>query len=173
LFIPNLSGLLTKIIWEKSLTQSSHDRTATVWEALRITSETYGLGVGLGSNRPSGMLFYIASNLGIPGLVLFASTMWVLYRAMGAALRSNSNSKQAASFLVAAGWATVIELVAMASSGGDVTSSLLWVCMALVATGSRTLWLRSQEVVEPIELPESCRVESLNPLIILREEYIS
>jgi hypothetical protein len=83
------------------------------------------------------------------------------------------NSKQAASFLVAAGWATVIELVAMASSGGDVTSSLLWVCMALVATGSRTLWLRSKEAVEPIELPESCRVESLNPLIILREEYIS
>jgi hypothetical protein len=173
LFVPNLSGLLTKIIWEKGRTQSSHDRTATIWEALRITSETYGLGVGLGSNRPSGMLFYIASNLGIPGLVLFAATMWVLYRAMGAALRSNLSSKQAASFLVAAGWATVIELVAMASSGGDVTSSLLWVCMALVATGSRTLWLRSQEAVEPIELPESCRVETLNPLVILREEYIS
>jgi hypothetical protein len=173
LFIPNLSGLLSKIILQKSMTQSSHDRTATVWEALRITSETYGLGVGLGSNRPSGMLFYISSNLGIPGLVLFASTMWVLYRTMSAALRSNLSSKRAASFLVAAGWATVIELVAMASSGGDITSPLLWVCMALVATGSRALWLRCQEASEPIELPESCRVETLNPLIILREEFIS
>ena len=169
-FIPNFHDLLTKIIWHKTDSQSSRDRATTVWEALRITVETYGLGVGLGSNRPSGMLFYIASNLGLPGVIVFAWLIWAIYRTVGAALRLDLRIDRATVYLSAIGWATAIELVAMASSGGDMTGSLLWVCLGVAATGARATWLRSHEVPEPIELPESCVITVAAP-IILREEY--
>jgi hypothetical protein len=169
--IPNLRELATKIIWHKTESQSSRDRAATIWEALRITSETYGMGVGLGSNRPSGMLFYIASNLGIPGLLVFTWMIWAIYRTLGSALRSKLTSDRAAAYLGAVGWATAIELVAMASAGGDMMGPLLWVCLGVTAAGSRAVWLRRQDGPEVIELPESCRIRTVTPLIILREEY--
>jgi hypothetical protein len=169
-FIPDFPGTLPKILWDKAQSQSSRDRTTTIWEALRITSETYGMGVGLGSNRPSGMLFYIASNLGIPGLVLFVLMLSAIYRAVRSALRSSSAADRATGYLGAAGWATAIALAAMASSGADMTTPQLWVCLGMVAAGSRAVGLRREEA-EPIELPESCRIKSVSPLIILREEY--
>ena len=38
----------------------------------QLLAETFGLGVGLGGNRPSSFLMYILSNIGIPGIILFA-----------------------------------------------------------------------------------------------------
>ncbi len=171
IFIPHLTELLTKIVWHKSQSQSSHDRATTIWEALRITSATYGMGVGLGSNRPSGMLFYIASNLGIPGLVAFTSMLWAIYRIFGTALHSSPRRDRAAVYLGAAAWACAIELIAMASAGGDMSGPLLWVCVGILAAGTRAVWLRRHEAAEPIELPERCRIRVPESLIILREEY--
>jgi hypothetical protein len=170
-FIPNFHDMLAKILWQKGQSQSSHDRTATIWEALRITSETYGMGAGLGSNRPSGMLFYVASNLGIPGLLLFTLTVGAVYQALRLALRSSSTTARAPAYLGAMGWAAAIELITMASAGGDMSGSLMWVCIGIAATGSRAVWLSIQSVPTPIELPESCRIRSVGELVILHEEY--
>lgn len=43
--------------------------------AIWLLWETYGLGVGLGSNRASSYLTGLASNVGIPGLVLFLAAV--------------------------------------------------------------------------------------------------
>jgi hypothetical protein len=171
LCVPNLHGLLTKIVWHKTQSQSGRDRTTTIWEALRITAETYGMGAGLGSNRPSGMFFYIASNLGIPGLIAFSLLIWSIYRIVGQALRSSVAPNPATTCLQAIGWATAVEMIAMASAGGDISGSLLWVCIALTATGGRAVWLRSTDMLDPIELPESCRIEPEGTLIVLLKEY--
>lgn len=171
LFIPNFREILSRILFDKAQSQSSRDRTTTIWEALQITRETYGLGAGIGSNRPSGMLFYIASNLGFPGLLLFASTIWAIYQTFASALRANPSYTRTVGLLSAMAWATAIELVAMSSAGGDMSSSLLWVCLSVLATGSRALWLRPQKDAQPIVLPESRRIGSVGVPIILTEEF--
>ncbi len=170
-FIPHLNELLTKIVWHKSQSQSSRDRATTIWEALRITKETYGMGVGLGSNRPSGMLFYIASNLGIPGLIAFAAMIFTIYRLFATALRAYPVRDRAAVYLGAAGWACAIELLAMASAGGDMSGPLLWNCIGMWAAGSHAIWLRGHGAADAIELPERRRhILPSSGLIILREE---
>ena len=171
IFIPHLNELLTKIVWHKSQSQSSRDRATTIFEALRITTETYGMGVGLGSNRPSGMLFYIASNLGIPGLIAFTALVWTIYRVYAAALRANPRRDRLVVYLGVAGWACAIELIAMASAGGDMSGPLLWNCIGILAAGNRALWLHGADAREPIELRWNCRVRELETIIVLREEY--
>ncbi len=170
LFIPDFGQLIAKILWHKADSQSGRDRATTMWEALQITSETYGMGAGLGSNRPSGMVFYIASNLGLPGLMLFALLIWAIYRTLRTAIRASPSLSRARGYLGAAGWATAIALAAMATTGGDMTGPQLWICLGIAATGSRAIWLRLQDA-EPIELPGYCRIEPVSPLIVLREEY--
>jgi hypothetical protein len=158
LFIPNFSAVLAKILWQKTDSQSGHDRATTMWEAVRITAETCGMGAGLGSNRPSGMLFYIASNLGLPGLMLFGVMIAAIYKSLFAGLRSTSPFDRTRGYLGAAGWATAISLTAMAVTGGDITGSQLWICVGVAATGSRAVWLH-HEAVGPIELQQYAMVE--------------
>jgi hypothetical protein len=169
LFIPNFSALLSKILWEKSDSQSGRDRATTMWEALRITAETCGMGAGLGSNRPSGMFFYIASNLGLPGLMLFGLMIWAIYKTLSAALRSSPAFDRARGYLGAAGWATAISLTALAVTAGDITGSQLWVCVGVAATGSRAVWLGRQgaDQMEPPPLV----IEPVPAHIVLHEEY--
>jgi hypothetical protein len=182
LFIPNFSAILGKILWQKGDSQSGRDRATTMWEALRITAETCGMGAGLGSNRPSGMLFYIASNLGLPGLMLFGLMILAIYKTLGAALRSSAAFDPARGYLGAAGWATAISLTALAVTAGDITGSQLWVCVGVAATGSRAVWMH-HEAAGPIELPQYAMVEpeplielvyAIEPVstpIVLGEEY--
>jgi hypothetical protein len=160
IFVPHRDELLVRIIWQKAASQSTHDRTATIIEARRITLETFGLGAGLGSNRPSGMFFYIASNLGIPGLIAFAATIGAIYRAFRIAQRCNFQPGRLTAFLSAAAWSCTIELFAMASAGGDMSGPMLWVSLSILAVGSRTVWLRRGQAEEPFELHESMAVTS-------------
>lgn len=55
----------------KSKTSSFINRTTADLHALNLFFNTYGLGVGLGSNRPSSLLPYLLSQLGIVGTSLF------------------------------------------------------------------------------------------------------
>jgi hypothetical protein len=46
-----------------------------------VSEETYFLGAGLGSNRPSSFLAYLVSNMGLPGLISFLGFVFFLARA--------------------------------------------------------------------------------------------
>lgn len=150
-FIPNFRGVLTEVLWEKNLSVSGQDRGNTIWQAFEITIESLGLGVGLGSNRPSGMLFYIMSNLGIPGLAIFCSLVYVTCRfalKSGVSVRSDS---PVGGYLNAAMWAFAIELLAMVVSGADISAPQLWVVWALVvATGSHA-WVVARAADESVD----------------------
>jgi hypothetical protein len=117
--LPDFRGLLDKILFSKGETVSAQARSATMWEAIQIAAETWGLGVGLGSNRPSGMFFYIISNLGLPGTFLFGyliyATRWIVTQAK----REPVAVSVVGGYLTAAGWAFGIQLVAMGMSGAD------------------------------------------------------
>lgn len=63
--------LINIFVINKSETVSFSSRTSADLHALYIFFNTYGLGVGLGSNRPSSLLPYLLSQLGIVGTFLF------------------------------------------------------------------------------------------------------
>jgi hypothetical protein len=132
--LPHFHDVIENIIWKKQDSISGRDRTATSLQAIVITFETWGLGAGLGSNRPSGMIFYIMSNLGVGGLMLFGlmiyqTRLWVRRIATGPTRDSYAHS-----IAIAAGWAFAFQLVAMSISGADISSPHIWIAWALVLT---------------------------------------
>lgn len=63
------------VLLEKSQTMSFLHRISSDLHALWLLEQSYGLGVGLGSNRPSSFLTYMLGNVGILGFLLFFSAI--------------------------------------------------------------------------------------------------
>ena len=76
LFVPSLVlsvwNLLDVSLFQKADSESAQERGELNTQAMRIFSDTYGLGAGVGSTRTSNYILLLASNLGAVGLVLFA-----------------------------------------------------------------------------------------------------
>lgn len=131
-FLPNFDRLLEEVFFKKAESISAKNRTATQWQALMITRQSSGLGVGLGSNRPSGMLFYILSDLGVPGLLLFAYCLYVTFSLIGTSIQPRLRCAAARGYLKGSASAFVVTLFTMIISGADVTTPLIWITWSLV-----------------------------------------
>lgn len=152
LLLPHAGQVLREAIWEKSQSGSGSHRTATAMHALYLVPQTFGLGAGLGSNRPSGMLFYLVSNLGIPGLLLFINMLYVS-RAL-AIQAAGSIECGLVPAIRAHGWAFIAILLAMIISGADITSSQLWVPWAIFLGACRYAYL-SQSLEDNVFVREA------------------
>jgi len=73
--------ILEMYFFKKTETLSYFSRTTADLHGISLFFKTYGLGVGLGSNRPSSLLPYLLSQLGIIGTFLFIIFMFkiILY----------------------------------------------------------------------------------------------
>lgn len=69
--IDNVTKIIDTYLINKPQSTSFSKRTTADLHALKLFLDTYGLGVGLGSNRPSSLLPYLLSQLGIIGTSLF------------------------------------------------------------------------------------------------------
>jgi hypothetical protein len=83
--LPTLAFLRINPLWldifqsvtvDKSDTISYRDRLTANLQTWRILLDTYFLGAGLGSNRPSGLLHMIISTTGVLGAVMFVWFFW-------------------------------------------------------------------------------------------------
>jgi hypothetical protein len=122
---PDLSEAVKSITFDKVDTLSMVHRIAADIHALTLVGSTYGLGVGLGSNRPSSLLTALVSTVGIPGTILFATC---LYHIFGSAPRRSEPTSVHIAF-----WALVALSIAQAVSVPDITSPALWALLAMVA----------------------------------------
>jgi hypothetical protein len=86
------------------------------------------------------MPFYVLSNLGLPGTVLFVwlvSQLCVQYFQ-----RTGRNSDYATRrFIQATGAAFMANFLAMVFSGAEITVPLLWILWAMLLAGIRRAWL--------------------------------
>jgi len=85
----------------------------------QIVQETAGLGVGLGSHRPSSLFFLVLSCLGIVGTILLAAL--VIVALVSAARRQES---------APAGWALLGILVSGVIAVPDLSMPLIWIGLA-------------------------------------------
>jgi hypothetical protein len=135
LLIPEFQRVLDTVLWRKSASMSGRDRLATDWQALQLTLTTVGLGVGLGSNRPSGLLFYIISDLGLPGFVSFIYLLCVTQHLVKRTILATNNELRC--LLRAASWAFAAELLVVSISGAEIASPLVWVSWGLLVATCR------------------------------------
>lgn len=103
---------------EKTDTSSFATRNAANARAVELVLETFGLGVGLGGNRPSSLLLFLASCLGVIGLAAFTIMVVVAVRA---------NRTPGA---VGARWGLLGALIGGVVAVPDLSTPLLWVALA-------------------------------------------
>lgn len=104
-------------------------RRASDRRAWVLLAETWGLGVGLGSHRPSGYLHAVAANTGLIGLACFLVAFGAWLRRQGSLLRGQATPARAG---VAAGFFTLF--IAMLGGIPDVLWPQLWVALVLACS---------------------------------------
>lgn len=114
-----LRGIVDEFVFEKSETGSYEHRTTMDKYSLTLLVDTYGIGVGLGSYRPSSLIASLLGNMGLLGLLLFA----LVYLAIARSITSDQ---------VWLRWALLASLIDMAIAIPDITEPFLWVLTALV-----------------------------------------
>jgi hypothetical protein len=142
--LPNFHRVLYEVIWQKSQSRSGRDRGATAVHAFYLAFETVGLGVGLGSNRPSGLLFYILSNMGIPGIVLVSYLLYVT-RSLTSHAPTRRITERFASRMRAFGWAFAVAILAALIAGAEFTAPQLWVSWGILLAVCRYVYIANQE----------------------------
>ncbi len=79
-FSGELRHVVDQAVLSKPNSASAHYRARSNSQALELLIQTRGLGVGLGSNRASSYFASLASNAGLPGLILFLGALWAIMR---------------------------------------------------------------------------------------------
>jgi hypothetical protein len=131
------SSLLDSVMWHKVDSSSAAFRSATVWHALEVLRDTYGLGAGLGSNRALSILAYIVSNLGLVGLAMF---MWMLAHLLIRTLDTLKHpdpSSDGRVLVLACSAALLVTLLGMTLSGAEVSSPRIWVLWGMLLAAIR------------------------------------
>jgi hypothetical protein len=125
--LPLLYSLTFGYAEDKVGTGSFVNRGESNLRSWQIFLESYGAGIGLGSNRPSSLFFFVLSCLGIVGLGLLVALVW---SALARSLKKFS--------LRPVGWALIGALVAMITAVPDLSAPLLWTSIAAgLAVGYR------------------------------------
>jgi hypothetical protein len=134
---PLFSKIANFVLLEKASTQSFAVRTASDMFSLELLLKTGGLGVGLGSNRPSSFLTFLLSNLGILGFAVFSFLIFFTIYA------SRLTTKKTYSFT----FALVIYLIAKVIAVPDLSDSGFWMIWALAFS---TIEFKKLEHVSPV-----------------------
>lgn len=107
---------------DKSSSSSYENRTAADTFSYDLAQQTYGVGVGLGSNRPSSFLASVVSTIGYLGLALMSAAVLILVvRAM-----------RRVEFQPTV-WALLTIIVSKAVAGPDVSDPPLWFLLGVCA----------------------------------------
>lgn len=117
---PKLRATLYRATVGKTTSDSALARVGADRAALELVAETRGLGVGLGSNRPSSFVTWLLSNTGVLGLVLFGGAVATL-----AATLLLAPAPSTVRIPVLWGLATLLALKVVSSP--DLSTSSLWV----------------------------------------------
>ena len=151
---------LTQLPLLYDLTVGSAERKASSFSYLarglanerswQIFLETSGLGVGLGSHRPSSLFFLVLSCLGLVGTVLLVALVIV---ALTAAARGEA---------IAAGWALLGVLVSGVIAVPDLSMPIIWVGLAVCVAGVRSAGPDAQLLQgPPAQVPALERAEAV------------
>jgi hypothetical protein len=125
---PVISRYTVDIVLQKLTTSSFDNRGGSNEIAFQTFLDTFALGAGMGSSRPSSLFFMLLSCVGIVGLLLFmrlvGGYIWATWR---------SDEFRAVS------WSFVAVLIAQVTAKPDLSAPPFWILLALCAIPYRTI----------------------------------
>lgn len=125
---PRVRSLLSDVIADKLASQSATNRFAADGFSFEIAQDTFGIGVGLGANRPSSFALMLLSTVGVVGLTLFAVAS---FRLIWPAISQSP----------ATTWSMTALLIAKSVADPNLSTPLLWlsagVLLAVPSGGAR------------------------------------
>ena len=119
---PSIYASANGLVGDKVDSTSYANRTAADLFSLNLTGQTYGVGVGVGANRPSSFLAALLSTTGVLGTALFVVAFAVVLRG---AIRSRPHQ--------AAAWALVALTFSKVVAVPDLSDPLMWTLLAVCA----------------------------------------
>ncbi len=137
-FIPNLLETFLLDTIEKAEGLSLAHRLAADLQAFTLFKQTYGLGVGLGSNRPSSLVMTFLSTVGVVGTVLFAIVLYKIVKLFP--------YKLAPSALQMTFWSLIGLLLAQSIAVPDINRPTLW-ALFVVVVAQLNVYAKNPEVV--------------------------
>ena len=129
---PEVRDLINVVLLQKSDGDSFKVRLESDLQGFEILWHTYGLGVGLGSNRPSSFLTFLLSNLGVLGFLLFVLFLVTLTR-LALHNISRLNQQGMNDWAVAGIWGLWATIVAKIIAQPDLSFSPMWVWIFFLA----------------------------------------
>jgi hypothetical protein len=144
--LPGARLLLDGVVFNKGESASALHRTATFGRAVEVFLNSWGLGVGLGSNRAMSAVFYLLSNLGLPGLILTGWLFSQLYYQVRAQLGSGDYDSMHRTFLYALSATFAAYIFALLLSGAEISQPHLWILWGLLLGTLRHDWLRERQL---------------------------
>lgn len=131
--LSEVRDLLDMVVAQKSDGDSFRFRLEADLQSFDVLSRTYGLGAGLGSNRPSSFLAFLVSNHGALGLLTFIMfTVSLTNATLG-----NANGFAEGKFefqALASVWGLWATLIAKVFAQPDITFAPLWIWLFLLAS---------------------------------------
>ena len=144
--LPGAGLLLDAVVFNKGESASALHRTATFGRAVEVFLSSWGLGVGLGSNRAMSAFLYVLSNVGLPGLILTGWLLSQLYSQVRAHLGSAYYDSKIRTFLYALSAAFAANIFALMFSGAEISQPHLWILWGLLLGTIRHDWLRERQL---------------------------
>lgn len=125
--IPALVDVISGVINEKVGSSSYESRTGVDKFSYLLALQTWGIGVGLGSNRPASFTAMLVSCVGVPGTLFFVVAIFTLIRRSYALPQYRATA-----------WALVSILISKSISGPNLSdpSALLWITSGILARAS-------------------------------------
>jgi hypothetical protein len=118
LLVPSVRNMVIAQTINKGSSVSALVRFTADFYSLSLLAKTHGLGVGLGSNRPSSLITSVLSQVGVAGFILFAV----------AVLQILSKIPQQHRWIF---WSSIGLLLAMCLGVPDLSYPLLWILLAM------------------------------------------
>jgi hypothetical protein len=143
--VPTARPLLDAVLFSKGASESAIHRTSTLSRAVEVFEYSWGLGVGLGSNRAMSVFFYVLSNLGFPGMLLILFLLTQLLSQVRLRLCRPGVDSGTRRLLTALGGAFAADMLALLASGAEITQPRLWILWGLLLATIRHDWLAERQ----------------------------
>lgn len=151
IFVSNsfLQEILSEVIFNKSSSGSYLNREASNEYSLILFFKTFGLGVGLGSHRPSSLLYFLISNIGFFGTLLFFCVFVIYpvytklrisrYISSTPALKKEFVFNRIHQHYEQFYWAYVTFMVSLFIANASINESFMWITLMIICVYSSTI----------------------------------
>lgn len=133
--VPRVYDFVMLLLDDKASSSSYANRSAADTFSFALVDQTYWLGTGLGSNRPSSFLASLASTTGVLGVVLFASALGIL---LWHSVRQDVSRP--------VGWALIAVVISKVTAGPDTSDPSVWFLLGVCAA---CVWSRNTDPRSP------------------------